>query len=88
MNAVAILGKDIHNEQLTLLMNAGAHKLILALDNDKAGALGTSKALRTASSLFTLSTAKIPEHRKDVGEMTKEEIIKVFKKCKSSNVTV
>lgn len=87
-NAVAILGKDIHNEQLTILMNAGAHSLLLALDNDKAGALGTNKALRTASSLFSIRTAKIPSNRKDVGEMTKEEIEKVFKKCINTNVMV
>jgi 5S rRNA maturation endonuclease (ribonuclease M5) len=77
-NGVAILGKKLHNAQLTVLMNMGATHLTLALDNDTAGKIGTSSAMKTAKCLFDVDILELPENRNDIGEMTVEEIRKVF----------
>lgn len=80
-NGVAILGKKLHPGQLTVLMNMGATKLILALDNDKAGKIGTSGALKTARCLFDIDIFVPPEHRNDIGEMSVEELKEAFNEC-------
>jgi 5S rRNA maturation endonuclease (ribonuclease M5) len=73
-NGVAILGKKLHNGQLTTLMNMGATRLTLALDNDTAGKIGMSSAMKTAKCLFDIDILELPEHRNDIGEMTIDEL--------------
>ena len=80
-NSVAILGKKLHPGQLTILMNMGATRLTLALDNDTAGKIGTSSAMKTAKCLFDIDVLELPEHRNDIGEMTVEELREVFNDC-------
>jgi len=77
-NAVAVLGKEIKNGQITLLMNMGAMKLNLAFDNDAAGKVGTQKALKTASMYFDINVIDLPEDKNDVGDLTRGEIREVF----------
>jgi DNA primase len=78
-NGVAILGKKLHNGQLTALMNMGATRLTLALDNDTAGKIGMSAAMKTAKCLFDIDVLELPENRNDIGEMTPDEIKEVLR---------
>ena len=75
---MAILGKKLHNGQLTALMNMGATRLTLALDNDTAGKIGMSAAMKTAKCLFDIDILELPENRNDIGEMTVSEITEVL----------
>jgi DNA primase len=75
-NSVAIFGRKLHNKQITLLMTAGAARLIVALDSDIAGQTGAEDAFNNASAFFTVNKVKLPT--KDVGEMSVEDVRKVF----------
>lgn len=77
-NAIGLLGKKLHDGQLTVLMNMGATRLILALDNDVAGKIGTSGAMKTAQCLFDISEVDVPAHRNDIGDMSLGEIKEIF----------
>ena len=77
-NSVAILGKKFYSEQMTIIAGCGATRIVDALDNDAAGQSGSRGILKTAALLFQIEKAKIPEDRKDVGEMSLEEIREVF----------
>lgn len=73
-NGVAILGKKFYPGQMTMLAGVGATSLLDALDNDTAGKVGSHGVMKTASYLFDIKRVKIPEGRKDVGEMAIDEI--------------
>lgn len=77
-NGVAILGKKFHPGQMNILVSVGATRLLDALDNDTAGRVGSSGMKKTASCLFNIERVKIPKERKDIGEMSIEEIKEVF----------
>ncbi len=77
-NGIALLGKKLHPGQITILMNMGATRLTLALDNDVAGKIGTSGAIKTAKCLFDVDIFEPPVDRNDIGDMTVEELKKVF----------
>ncbi len=77
-NSVAILGKKFYATQMTILIGIGATRLLDALDNDAAGKVGSLGIMKTAKCLFDVERVKIPEGRKDVGEMAIEEIKEVF----------
>lgn len=77
-NGVAILGKKFYTGQMTILAGVGATRLLDALDNDAAGKVGSLGIMKTAKCLFDVERVKIPEGRKDIGEMDIEEIRRVF----------
>lgn len=77
-NGVAILGKKFHTGQMNILIAEGAITLLEALDNDTAGRIGGSSVLKTARTIFDIKRVKIPEGRKDIGEMSVEEIKEAF----------
>jgi len=77
-NGVAILGKKFYPGQMTILSSVGATKLLDALDNDAAGKVGSLGIMKTAKCLFDVERVKIPEGRKDIGEMEIKEIRGVF----------
>lgn len=81
-NGVAIMGRQLYNGQMTSLMNMGATKIILALDNDKAGRLGRVQAAKMARCLFSVSELKIPEEYKDIGDMPPELLKEVVNATK------
>lgn len=80
-NSVAILGKKFYSSQMTILTGTGATKILDALDNDTAGKVGSIGVMKTARCLFDVERVKIPEGRKDVGEMEIEEIRSLFDEC-------
>lgn len=77
-NSVAILGKKFYSSQMTILTGTSATKIYDALDNDTAGKVGSIGVMKTARCLFDVERVKIPEGRKDVGEMKIEEIRSLF----------
>jgi DNA primase len=77
-NGVAILGKKFYTSQMTILVGTGATQLLDALDNDAAGRVGSLGVMKTAKCLFDVERVKIPDGRKDIGEMSIEEIKEAF----------
>jgi DNA primase len=77
-NSVAILGKKFHPGQMSILAATGAIKLLDGLDNDAAGKVGSLGIMKTAACLFDIERVKIPEGRKDIGEMSVDEIRSEF----------
>jgi len=77
-NGVAILGKKFYPAQMTILASSGATSLLDALDNDTAGKVGSRAVVKTASCMFDVNKIKIPDGRKDIGEMSIEEIREAF----------
>ena len=71
-NAVATLGANVSREQLRLLEKY-ATKIILAPDSDEAGETFVKKIIDNIKTR-EISLIKIPEGKKDIGDMTKEEI--------------
>jgi DNA primase len=72
-HAVATLGANVSREQLRLLEKY-ATKIILAPDSDEAGQ-GFAKKITDAIKTREISLIKIPEGKKDIGDMTREEIL-------------
>ena len=71
--AVAGFGCRFSEHQIKQLQGLPTRKLILALDNDKAGKEATEK-LRKAIKNKIITEVIIPEGKKDIGELTDEEI--------------
>lgn len=72
--AVAGFGCLFSGSQIKALENLPTRKLIFALDNDLAGQVATEKLKRTVKGKI-MTTAILPEGRKDIGECTDEEIL-------------
>lgn len=72
-HAVATLGANVSREQLRLLEKY-ATKIILAPDSDDAGE-GFAKKIADTIKTREISLIKIPPGKKDIGDMTKEEIL-------------
>ena len=75
---VAILGKKFYQGQMAMLIAIGATSILDALDNDAAGKVGSQGILKTAKCLFDIERVKLPESRKDIGEMEIKETRSVF----------
>jgi 5S rRNA maturation endonuclease (ribonuclease M5) len=78
MQALATFGAFVSKEQLRLIPEV-ADRVIIAMDNDKAG-ISSAKALlkhmpRLKGGMFWLDYSKAPD-AKDIGEMTDEQIYK------------
>lgn len=76
-NSVALLGKILHNRQMTLLMSVPCDNIKFALDADAAGKSGMKKAVELAKSFFGVEVVELPEG-KDCGDLTGEEIRRIF----------
>jgi DNA primase len=73
LNAVATLGANVSREQIKLLEKY-ATKIILAPDSDDAGQTFVKKIMDNIKSR-DISLINIPEGKKDIGDMTKQEIL-------------
>ena len=71
--ALAGFGCNFSQYQLNLIRNLPCRTIILATDNDEAGRKARLK-LRQALPTKLIMEAKIPEGKKDIGELTDEEI--------------
>ena len=80
-NGVAIFGRKLYNGQISLLIQAGANRLLVALDADAAGRSGAESAFMTAKSFFTIEVIDLGDG--DVGDLTVEQTRTIFtEKCK------
>ena len=77
-NGVGIFGRKLHNKQISILMEAGASKLIIALDADNAGKSGAEDAMRTAKAFFDIEFVDLGSG--DVGDLSVEKAKEIFKK--------
>ncbi len=80
-NVVAILGWHISDEQVQKLKDKGITTVVSALDNDKAGKRGTEYLKH----FFKVIRFQYPENKKDVGEMTEQELKLAIKQTKEAN---
>jgi len=76
-NAVGLFGKDVSSEQKSLLLNSGATKLVVLLDNDQAGREAKVELQRKLGRLFTLVFPKTTGS--DIGKKTIEQIKEILK---------
>jgi DNA primase len=76
-NCVGLFGKDISEYQKGLLLTSGFTTLSFLLDNDQAGREAKMKVVRKLNRLFTLAFP--PMSRKDIGEMSIEEVKEILK---------
>ena len=76
-NAVGIFGCSLSDEQLIILERSGALNLVLMTDNDEAGLDAKEKIKDQCERLFNIQTPEIS--KKDVGDMTVEEIESIIK---------
>lgn len=75
-NGVGIFGRKLHDGQLALLMQAGANKLVIALDADDAGRSGASTSMLAAQSFFSMQVVDLGDG--DIGDLTPEEARRIF----------
>lgn len=71
--AVSIMGARATEGQIKLLKEMPVRKIILALDNDKAGHEGARKLLAALNRDKLIFKAVLPENRKDLNELTDSE---------------
>lgn len=74
-NSVAILGSVLSLSQQEALIKLSTDELVLCLDNDEAGRLGTDRAMACISKRFVVSYVKLPEGFKDVQDIRDKNIL-------------
>lgn len=75
-NSVALFGRKLHNQQITLLAKLGVDTIYVALDADNAGRSGAENAFNIAKSFFNVHNIDLGTG--DVGDMDKERVMEVF----------
>lgn len=73
-NAVGLFGKDISDQQIKLIVNAGVTFIVVLTDNDQAGREGRMKIQRELSRMFNLIYPPMP--KKDIGDTSIKKIQK------------
>lgn len=81
-NSVGVLGDQLSDRQINLILSSGAFNVILAFDGDKAGERAFSKISNTLNKYFEVYKFNIPESKKDVGEMLSEKIVTEYERIK------
>jgi len=75
--AVAAFGAFVSTAQVRLIVDA-AEKVVLALDNDTEGQRQTQRLYRTFGKLLPVSVVRYPEHAKDPGDLSDDEVVDLF----------
>ena len=84
--AVATLGANVGTVQLALL-NKYAYTIIVAPDGDEAGSEMVSKLVKGLGGK-DIRVLKIPEGKKDIGDMTDEEINHAYSQIKALDLAL
>jgi len=71
---LAVFGSSLTDSQQILLEGSGALYLILLFDSDEAGAKASNDVESSLSRMFKIIKPKLPTSKKDIGEMTTQEI--------------
>ena len=74
-NAVALLGASISRTQIELLKDLSIGEIVLCLDNDEAGRIGTRHCLTKLSPTCKISYIELPEGNKDIQEISDKSLI-------------
>tara|TARA_R110000824_G_scaffold176701_1_gene355844 strand:- start:645 stop:1505 length:861 start_codon:yes stop_codon:yes gene_type:complete len=74
-SSVAILGANISRIQQDAVLKLPTNELVLCLDNDEAGQIGTDRALSCISKRFVVSYVQIPNGYKDVQDIRDTNIL-------------
>ena len=74
-NSVALLGMSMSFTQADLLMAAEISEIVLCLDNDEAGRLGTEKALTRLGNSCKISYITLPDGIKDVQDIPTKSLL-------------
>lgn len=77
-NTLSIVSAEVSKEQIRKLKLFNADKIILCLDNDKAGQKGCERLYKMLKKDFTFKKCNLPEGKKDVQECSKEELDFMF----------
>lgn len=75
-NTVGMFGCFLTETQQRLLIKSGAMSILILLDSDPAGLTGKEKIKQNCGGIFNLRDITLP--KKDVGEMTNEEVRSVL----------
>lgn len=73
-SAVALGGARLTNKQKDLLIRAGIRRIVIATDNDSAGAKVKESIKKRLGGLIPLSELIYPPNRKDVNDFTESEL--------------
>jgi len=73
--AIALLGATLSQYQADLLLQLPTPELVLCLDNDEAGKIGTSKALTALSSRCKISRVELKGGYKDVQDVRDKVVL-------------
>jgi DNA primase len=74
-NSVALLGASISATQVQLLQDLPIGEIVLCLDSDEAGRIGTDRCLTKLSSTCRISYIELPEGNKDIQEISDKALI-------------
>ena len=72
-NSVALLGAHMSKIQEELLVKLPTNELVLCLDNDEAGQMGSEKISTCISKRFVVSYTQLPTEYKDVQDIRNKE---------------
>ena len=75
-SSVAILGASLSRIQQEALIKLPTDELVLCLDNDEAGKIGTDRAMACISKSFVVSYIQLPKGYKDVQDIRDAKILK------------
>ena len=74
-NSVALLGASISATQVQLLQDLPIGEIVLCLDSDEAGRIGTDRCLTKLSPTCRISYIELPEGNKDIQEISDKTLI-------------
>jgi len=74
-SSVSILGSMLSSRQQEALIKLPTDELVLCLDNDEAGRLGTDRAMACISKSFVVSYVKLPKGFKDVQDIRDKNVL-------------
>lgn len=86
--AVAIGGSNITKQQIGLLKRSPIRQLIIATDNDEVGQKVKSKITSELLGFMELYEIQIPDGKKDVNDLTEEEIKSIHESKKPVTPTI
>ena len=75
-NSVAILGANMSTSQQEAILKLPTDELVLCLDNDDAGRIGTDRIMSCISKRFVVSYIQLPNEYKDVQDIRDETLLK------------
>ena len=75
-NSVAILGANMSTSQQEAVLKLPTDELVLCLDNDDAGRIGTDRIMSCISKRFVVSYIQLPNEYKDVQDIRDETLLK------------